>query len=488
MTERFSECASSAGDPLGVRSGVRLEVEHVPLRTVLSYGPPILGLSSLLFFIQFYFLKFATDVLLLAPAAVSLIFGLGRVWDAFSDPIAGTLSDRTRSRLGRRRPWLFAAIPILGLGFAMTWMPPAAVGSIALYVWAGLALFVFYSGYTAYAIPHASLGAELTPDHHERTRIFGVRHASFMAGIVLAFAGMQFVENAEDSRAAAASLAWAVIPVMAVVLFIPGCFVKERPDYSGRGGRSSFRAMADVLRNRHARLLLAVTFVEIAGTSVLGIVAPYMIVYVLKRPDLIGPLPGLFLASSIVAIPLWVRASKRFGKRDVWMVAMVGLAAPFGASFFVGEGDVALLAVLFALAGIAAGCGGTIGFSMLADVIDYDEYRSGERKEGVYAAAQGFATKAANTTIILLTGMVLQLSGFVPNVDQTPTAKLAISSLLAGVPFSMFLLGAALLSRVRLDSREHARIRAELIQEPLQAHHCREKPSDEERSRAKSSQ
>ena len=99
-------------------------------------------------------------------------------------------------------------------------------------------------------------------------------------------------------------------------------------------------------------------------------------------------------------------------------------------------------------------------------MIDYDEYRSGERKEGVYAAAQSFATKAANTLIILLTGFVLQLSGFVPNAEQTSTAKLAISGLLAGVPFSMFLLGAVLLSRFRLDAREHARIREALGRQP----------------------
>ena len=208
---------------------------------------------------------------------------------------------------------------------------------------------------------------------------------------------------------------------------------------------------------------------EIAGTSVLGIVAPYLIVYVVKRPDLIGPLPGLFLVSSILSIPLWVRASKRFGKRDAWIVAMVGLASFFGSSIFVGEGNVALLAVLFALAGISAGCGGAIGLSMLADVIDYDEYRSGERKEGAYAAAQGFATKAANTMIILLSGFALQLSGFVPNVEQTPIAKLAISGLFAGVPFSMFLVGAILLSRFRLDSHEHARIRKALGHQPAQS-------------------
>jgi GPH family glycoside/pentoside/hexuronide:cation symporter len=453
--------AGPAGAPVA-ESPATPGVDRVPLATVLSYGPPIFALSGLLFFIQFFFLKFATDVLLLAPATVGVIFALGRAWDALSDPVAGTLSDRTRSPLGRRRPWMLAAIPLLGVGFAMTWLPPREIDGAALYAWVALALFVFYSGFTAYVIPHSSLGAELTPDHHDRSRVFGVRHASFMFGIIFAFAGMQFVENAEDTRAAASSLAWLAIVVMAFVLLIPPGFVRERPENQGRGAESSYRAMADVLRNRHARLLLAVTFVEVAGTSVLGIVAPYLIVYVLRRPDLIGPLPGVFLVSSIAAIPLWVRASSRFGKRNTWIVAMLCMALAFGATIFVGEGNVAQLGALLTLGGLAAGCGGAIGLSILADTIDYDEYLSGERKEGAYAAAHGFAIKAANTGIILVTGFVLQFSGFAPNVEQTPTARLAISGLMAGIPFFMFLAGAVLLSRFRLDSHEHSRILGEL--------------------------
>jgi Na+/melibiose symporter-like transporter len=141
---------------------------------------------------------------------------------------------------------------------------------------------------------------------------------------------------------------------------------------------------------------------------------------------------------------------------------MLWMALAFGATIFVGEGDVARLGALFTLGGLAAGCGGAIGLSILADTIDYDEYLSGERKEGAYAAAQGFAIKAANTGIILVTGFVLQLSGFAPNVEQTPTARLAISGLMAGIPFFMFLAGAVLLSRFRLDSHEHSRILGEL--------------------------
>jgi GPH family glycoside/pentoside/hexuronide:cation symporter len=155
-------------------------------------------------------------------------------------------------------------------------------------------------------------------------------------------------------------------------------------------------------------------------------------------------------------------ASRRFGKSNVWRVALVGLALSFGGCFFIGEGDVALMAGLLVGAGLSFGCGGAISLSILADVIDYDEYQSGERKEGSYAAAHGFAIKAANAAIILLVGLVLQLSGFEPNVDQSPTTKLAIRSMFAGVPLVMFGLGAVLLRRFRLDHDEHARIRAEL--------------------------
>jgi Na+/melibiose symporter-like transporter len=97
---------------------------RVSASILLSYSPPVVGLSGPLFIVQFYFLNFATDVLLLAPLSVGLLFAAGRVWDAISDPIVGTLSDRTRTRLGRRRPWMLAGIPLLMLSFVMIWSPP----------------------------------------------------------------------------------------------------------------------------------------------------------------------------------------------------------------------------------------------------------------------------------------------------------------------------------------------------------------------------
>src|SRR5262245_42336119 len=99
---------------------------------LLAYGGPVLGVAYLLFFVQFYFLKFATDSLLLPPAAVGVLFGLAKAWDAISNPLVGSWSDRSRSRWGRRRPFLLAALPLLFLGYAMLWNAPTSLSASAL--------------------------------------------------------------------------------------------------------------------------------------------------------------------------------------------------------------------------------------------------------------------------------------------------------------------------------------------------------------------
>jgi GPH family glycoside/pentoside/hexuronide:cation symporter len=436
--------------------------DRVPLATLLSWGPPIFGLSSALFFLQFFFLKFATDVLLIAPAVVGSLFAAGRLWDAVSDPVVGTWSDRTRTRLGRRRPWMFAAIPMLVVFTWMIWVPPASLTGTGLVLWIGVALFGFYTAFTVYQIPHLSLGAELTTDHHDRNRVFGVQSASFSAGMIFAFGSMQFIMTSDDQRETTRLAATVLIVAASVLLVIPPLRVRERAEHQGRGAQSAVQAMRDVLRNPDARRLLAVQFVMMIGISVVGLLSPYQVEYVLKRPDMVGPLPAAFLIFNIGSIPIWVRLSRRFGKRDTGVAALGLSAVAFGGMAFAGEGDVALLAVLLPVAGFATGCGGMVSPSMLADVIDGDELETGERKEGAYNAAYGFALKVANAFMILVTSLVLQALGFAPNVEQSAEVKLGLRLLYGVLPLVMFTAAALVLRGFRLDEQEHSRIRAEL--------------------------
>jgi GPH family glycoside/pentoside/hexuronide:cation symporter len=193
---------------------------------------------------------------------------------------------------------------------------------------------------------------------------------------------------------------------------------------------------------------------------VLGVLAPFVTEYVLGRPDLIAVVPAVFVVAGVASIPVWILLSRRFGKRNVWLFAMGSAGLCFGCTFFVGPGQLLVLCVLLAGAGAASACGGVIGASMLADVIDYDELHSGERKEGAYSAAWGFAFKLAIGLTVAMTGVALQLSGFQPNAEQTRTAELTLRGLFAGAPLAASAISMTFLARFSLDQREHDRIRA----------------------------
>jgi Na+/melibiose symporter-like transporter len=415
---------------------------------LLAYGGPTLGIAYLLFFVQFYFLKFSTDVLLLPPAAIGLVFAAAKVWDAASNPLVGSWSDRMRSDLGRRRPFMFAALPILVAGFVMLWTPPAALTGGALVAWSAVALLVFYGAFALYAIPHFALGAELSVDSHERTRLFAVRQMSLTVGILVAFGGIQVAMNAVAPRAAAARLALPAALVAAAVLAVTPLFVRENVRDSRDGGPSLVGGLRDVWANPPARRLLIVWFIENAGVGAVGTMAPYVAEYVLRRPGIVGVLPAAYVVSGVGAIPLWVRISRSLGKRETWIATMLLAACAFAGMGFVGPGDVGLIIALLVVAGAAMGSGSVLSSSILADVIDLDAERTGQRKEGIYSAAMTFVMKIGVAGVTAASGFVLGAAGFAPNAEQSMESLLGIRVLFAGLPCAGFLLGAALFWRV----------------------------------------
>jgi GPH family glycoside/pentoside/hexuronide:cation symporter len=429
-------------------------VQHSRLSagTLAAYGVPPLAVAYLLFFVQFYFLKFATDVLLMAPALVSVLFGLAKLWDGVSGPLIGSWSDRTRSRYGRRRPFLVAALPLLAFGFVMLWWVPASLTGGALVGWIALALFVFFGAFDLYTLPHMALGAELSSDSHERTRLFAVRQASFTVGLLLAFVGIQFAMNAAHPRSAAAWIALPTALLAAGLLLVTPLGLRE-PDGEGRqGGRGFWSAFRDVLATSAARRLLAVQFIEAVGVGAVGTMAPYIAEYLLRQPEVVGLLPAAYVISGIAAIPVWVRISKTYGKRETWIAAMWLAAASFAGIWTVGAGDLAKLLGLLVVAGAAMGCGGVLGNAVLADVIDVDERRTGERKEGVYSAAMLLALKVGTALALAASGPIMTATGFVPNVEQTESSLLGLRILFAGLPCAGFAIGAWLFRGFSLEA------------------------------------
>lgn len=454
------------------------ESKRVPFSTVAAYGAPAMGAGYMYLLLSLYVMKFATDVLLIAPAIMGAIYSLSRIWDAISDPLVGYLSDRTSSRLGRRRSWMLGSILPISVGFYMVFAPPLDLSETGLAIWMAIAVIGFYSAMTLFFVPHLSMGAELSDDYHERSRLFGVRHSAYIIGSILSLISLHFLIDAEinqgDVRGLAAELGLVAVVVMSVLVLYAVVRIKDRSDFQGRMTAKPFQAFKDVWQNPHARLLIVVTFIEHVGSSAIAALTLYVTHYVVGAPAWAPLIIFAYMLPSSASVPLWLPLSRRFGKIRVWMGGMLLTGLSFGGMFilpFIADDGLRLgwIIVMAFFAGLANGCGGTIGPSVQGDVIDYDEHVSGERKEGAYFAAWNFVYKGAYGLMLLMTGFALAWSGFVPNVEQTMTVKLTMVTLYGLFPLVCYAIGAYLFSKFQLDEAAYAKIRTELDQRRAQA-------------------
>ncbi len=439
----------------------------VKLKTMILYGPPPVGAGYMFCIVSLYVMKFSTDVLLIAPAVMGLIFGISRFWDAISDPLVGYLSDKTNSRWGRRRPWLFWSVIPVFVSFWMVTAPPESLTGMPLILWMGAGVILFYSAQTMFIVPHMSLGAELSDDYHERNKIFGARHAGWVLGYISALATMYWLIKAEQAGpeqvralAGAQSIYAGIFSAILLLACVYG--IRERSEFAGRGAEKPWTAAKDIWQNSHARLLLIVIFIENLGGAVITILTLYNAQYVLKAPTMAPFFILAYMVWSLILVPIWMPLARRVGKKRLWIYSMVVTGFAFGGMFFLNEGDDLILIVLASIAGAAGGCGGTINPSIKSDVIDYDEYQTGERKEGAYFAAWYFVTKSAYGVMLTVTGFALGIVGFMPNVEQTEGVILMMKFLYGGIPFIFYLAGAFLLMRFAFNEKEHGEIVAQL--------------------------
>ena len=431
------------------------------MAVIWAYSAPRIGMGIMGVLFGTYLMKFSTDVLLIAPAAMGTILAASRLWDGVSDPVAGYLSDRTRSRFGRRRIWMFSAAIPLGAGLVMIWSPPTGLDAVWLMVWIAVALLFYETATTAFFVPHSAMAVELTPNYHERTRLFGWGHMIGVIGMVLGVGALQLMIMAEDKRTFAFGLSVVAGIVVAVIILWSTLVLPERVDYQGRGGQRLFKSFGDVFRNKHARLLLVVYGIETFGAASMGMLAPYLLEYVFPMKEMFVLLLVASFVPQFAFTPMWMALSRRFSKNRLWLVSMGISAAAFGSFFLVTEPGPMIFVIAFAT-GVAGGCGAVVAPSIKADVIDYDEFLTGERKEGIYLAVWNMVRKGAGSLTALIAGWVLHYADFQPNVEQTEEAKIAIRVAFSLLPASTYLIGMLLFARFSFNEREHAEVRAVL--------------------------
>lgn len=428
---------------------------------LIAYALPAMGAGMTRFLVLMYLMKFSTDVLMVAPAAIGFAIGASRVWDAVTDPLAGYLSDRTRHRLGRRRPWLLVGAVALPLATLALWSPPRWLDGDGLAVWMGLSLLVFFTANTIHAVPYDSLGAELTTDHHQRTRVFGYRHAAFMVGMFSSLGLVAWLTSTDDKRGVATVVAFVCGGLACATTLVTALFVRE-PETAKPPRARPFGAMLDVWRNHSARLLLMVFFIARCGSGALSALGAYLADYLVGDESMLPWLIGVYALAGLSFVPVGAALSRRFSKGAVWSWSMVASAVAFLGLYFVGEGDILLVVLCAGVVGMGDTGESMLGRSMQADVIDADEVATGERKEGVYFAVWGLVQKSAYGVSLLIAGIALQVSGYEPNVTQSGPAEQSLRLLLSVFPAAAYLVAFVLARRYTIGEAEHRRLRAQL--------------------------
>ena len=217
----------------------------LPRGVILAYAVPRIafGIMGTLFVV--YFMKFATDVLLIAPAIIGTILAIGRLWDGITDPIIGFLSDRTRSRIGRRRLWLFCAAVPMALSLIGIWSPPEFLSGITLIIWMTICLLLYETAQTAFFVPHGALSIELSQDYHERTRLYGLSHMIGIFGVAAGLLSLHFMQQAEDKRLFAFQLSMFAAAAIALLVIWTTYLLPERAAHQGRAFKNPFQTFLE---------------------------------------------------------------------------------------------------------------------------------------------------------------------------------------------------------------------------------------------------
>ncbi len=450
----------------------------------LAYGAGELGPAMAGSTMVFFQLVFLTNVAGLGAGYAGSVLLIGKLWDAFNDPLIGWLSDRTRSRWGRRLPWMAASAVPVALFFILLWIVPNFVtgeNQLALFAYYAVVALLYNTCYTALVLPHSALTAELSSDYDERSRITGYRMAfslgGSVGGLIVAQAVFGLLANAPPTtQYLVFALAIAVITLVAVAACVAGIWrvaadrdrqrlATALPEPS-LSVREQFRI---ILANRPFLIVCGIYLFSWLALQFTAAVLPLYVVSVMGLPASRFPLLALAVqGTALLLIPFWGWLSLRIGKKPVYFYGMAFWLAAQAGLVFLPPGNEPLL---FAMA-IAAGVGIAVCYlvpnAMLPDTIEFDELQTGRRREGVYYGFFVFMQKLALGVGTFILGQALAFSGYLSSGpgQATPTqpdsALTAIRVAIGPLPAAALGVGILLAWIYPITKTRHAEILAEL--------------------------
>ena len=396
----------------------------------LLYGSGDWGIASIGIMRSIFYAIYLTDVVGLDPRVASFGAVVGIVWDAINDPIIGALSDRLKTRWGRRRPFLlWFAIPF-ALSFVMLWSAPKWENQTALMLYVTLSFMLADTLQTLISVPYLSLTPELTPDYDERTALTSFRSFFQLVGaltvVVAAPITVDLVIEAGGSQQQGFMLVGAIFgSIGAVPLLLIGLFLRE----SSRSSELESIPFRETLRlaweNVPFRYTVGIHMLNWSAVDMVAVAFPYFLLYWVAQGDLLAKIRifgidlayesaffGTLMSVCILFIPFWLWFAKKRNKREAYILGMVFWIVVQLVVFAIQPGQTGFLLAAAALAGIGVSAAYTLPDAMFADVIEWDELRTRRRQEGIYYGVRALVRKVTGALMVFITLQALGWSGY----------------------------------------------------------------------------
>lgn len=451
-----------------------LSNKKLPLRTKLLFSTGDLSTSIPLAILMFFQLYFLTDVAGLRPDLAGWSVGASRLWDAVNDPLFGMLSDRIRTRWGRRRVLLlFGSVP-LGLSFLLMWVVPP-LGQVGLAFYYALVFIIFDTAFTIVHVGYNSLTPELTVDYDERSSLNGYRMVFSISGtlgaIILATILGWMIDDPQ--------VLFAIIGVsLGLVSIIPPLIVfsitREKAAEELPEPLPWKQSLKFTLGNKPFRMVMGLYLLSWTTASILAAVLVYFANYYLRVPDQANYFVLVAQGSAIVFIPIIVRIATWLDKKRAfvigsisWVVILLGISA-------IQPHQIGLAYLLAALSGFGIATAYVIPWSMIPDVIENDQIKTGQRREGSFYAFASFFQKLATGAALWMMGQALAATGYITptgaaQFPQQPVEAVNVIRLFIGpIPAILLALAVIFALRYSITRESHQKTLEELaIQDNL---------------------
>lgn len=440
-------------------------------REKYCYGIGAIGKDMVYALVATFLMIYFTDVLEISPAFVGGLFFVARIWDAVNDPMMGLVVDNTKTKYGKFRPWILIGTVLNAIILIMLFRNPGLSGN-SLLVYISVMYILWGMTYTLMDIPYWSFIPAMTNDPTEREKISVIPRVFASLGNVSISAGGFFIMNNIINKGTAKGfeiLAIGVAVVFITTSLITVFNVKEKPT-TGNNKKFKFTEIFTTMKNNDQLLamLASITLYTVAInlTSGLGV---YYFRYVIGEENLFGTFMMVAGVAQVTGMMLFTKISAKLSRKKIFVISCILPIVGYFAMFIVGQtfnNNIILILISGFILCLGFGFSQVLSTVMLADTVDYGQYKLGYRSESIIFSVQPFMVKAATAVSGLITGIGLEVIGFAPNVEQTAGAINGMKAIMFIAPSILVILALVVYKKFyKLNGKYHEDILKELNKE-----------------------